>query len=130
MDEDIDNQSEAISEAMGNMKQTLHDLRLNDAIHRQEIRKMERDNGKMEKRMAELKNTIANLEKQKAVDEQYLMKQQEIITKSEMAEEIDNALSNGQPSKSSKNVSIGKFRTIGFEFNKSYSLFQRPTKKD
>lgn len=109
MDEDIDNQSEALSESMGNMKQTLHDLRLSDAIHRQEIRKMERDNDKMEKRMAELKNTIANLEKQKAVDEQYLMKQQEIITKSEMAEEIDNALNNGQSSKSTKNVSIGKF---------------------
>jgi predicted Holliday junction resolvase-like endonuclease len=117
--EDVDYQSEGLSEAMNHMKQTLHDLRLHDAIHRQEIRKMERDNGKMENKMAELKLTIANFEKQKSVDEQYLMKQQEIITKSEMAEEIDNALNDGQPSKLTKNVTIGKFPNFGFEFNKS-----------
>jgi uncharacterized protein YaaN involved in tellurite resistance len=108
LQEEIEDQSQpdGVDEALDHMKQTLHDMKLQDAIHRQEIRKLERDNDKMETKIQELTSNISGLEKQKLTDEQYLMKQQEVITKSEMAEEIDQNLG---PSKSGKPHNIGKF---------------------
>lgn len=75
-----DDQSEALTETLAQMRDTVHNLKLQDAIHRQEIRKLERSNKKLEGLdSADQAKKLAELEKQKAVDEQYLMKQQELI---------------------------------------------------
>lgn len=71
-------QSEGVEEALEHYKSILHDLRLQDAIYRQKIRKLENQNYQLDK-----------VEKSKSgEDEQYLMKQQEMIVTLEMAEEI------------------------------------------
>mmetsp|Transcript_3417 Transcript_3417/g.2871 ORF Transcript_3417/g.2871 Transcript_3417/m.2871 type:complete len:304 (-) Transcript_3417:198-1109(-) len=85
------------------MKKTLHDMKLQDAIHRQNIRKLEKGNNKSE--IEELETTVTQLEKQKAIDEQYLLKQQEIITKSELTQNLEAAVSKPK-GKNSKSVGM------------------------
>lgn len=104
---EIINQSEGLDEALDHMKKTLHEMKLQDAIHRQDIRKLEKGNDRMEKKIEELKTTAKKLEKQKAIDEQYLKKQQEVITKSEMAQNLDAC---------STSKSKAKIVTIGKEY--------------
>ncbi|CAI2372305.1 unnamed protein product [Moneuplotes crassus] len=86
---EIQIQSEGIDEAVTYMKQTLHDMKLQDAIHRQDIRKLEKGNSKMEEKIEKLKKNIDQLEKQKTTDTQYLLKQNEFLTKVLMAKKID-----------------------------------------
>jgi septal ring factor EnvC (AmiA/AmiB activator) len=101
------NQSMGIDQALDHLKNTLHEMKLQDAIHRQNIRKLEKTNDKMEQKIGELKSNIEGLEKQKSTDEQYLMKQQEIIVKLEMAEEIEKASAPSQGTKTSKTALTG-----------------------
>jgi hypothetical protein len=71
------------------MRETVHSLKLQDAIHRQEIRKLERANKALQSQdSGQLAAKLAELEKQKAVDEQYLLKQQELIVRLELASEL------------------------------------------
>ena len=37
-------QTEILSETLANMRETVHNMKLNDAIHRQNTRKVEREN--------------------------------------------------------------------------------------
>lgn len=117
-EENFEDQSQAESQSLGveqaldHLKETLHQLKLQDAIHRQEIRKLEKNNDKYEKKIDTLKGTISGLEKQKATDETYLMKQQEIITKAEMNEEMEKALDPSQNTKTSKSANTGIFDLV------------------
>ena len=77
-----------IDEAMHHLKATVHDLRLKDACSRQKIRKLERDNHNLKTQIQELDTDIKSIEKQKGTDEQYLLKQQEIIVNLEIADAI------------------------------------------
>jgi predicted nucleic acid-binding Zn-ribbon protein len=77
-----------VEEALNHFRNTVHELRLQDATSRQKIRKLERDNEKMEKEIQSFNTNIESIEKQKTTDEQYLLKQQEIIVNLEMAEEV------------------------------------------
>ena len=72
-------QSEGVEEALEHMKSVLHELRLQDAIYRQKIRKLENQNYELSK---------SEISSKAGEDEQYLMKQQELIVTLEMAEEI------------------------------------------
>lgn len=72
-------QTEGVEEALEHYKAILHDLRLQDAIYRQKIRKLENQNCELSKVQKVTKSNV---------DEQYLLKQQEMIVTLEMAEEI------------------------------------------
>ena len=78
---------------------------------------MEKTNDKMEQKVGELKSNIEGLEKQKATDEQYLMKQQEIIVKLEMAEEIEKVSIPSQGSKTAKTALAGMIIEIFSSLN-------------
>jgi chromosome segregation ATPase len=86
--QESENLSLGLDQALDHLKNTLHQMKLQDAIHRQEIRKLEKDNDKSEAKINELKSSMATSQKQKKTDEQYLFKQQEVIVKLEMSEEM------------------------------------------
>ena len=75
------------------MRETVHNMKLQDAIHRQTQRKIQRDNQRLEADSAKQLKSLAELEAQKGTDEQYLLKQQELIVKSEMAAELGDKVS-------------------------------------
>ena len=75
------------------MRETVHNMKLQDAIHRQTQRKIQRDNQRLEANSAKQLKSLAELEAQKGTDEQYLLKQQELIVKSEMAAELGDKVS-------------------------------------
>jgi chromosome segregation ATPase len=105
----IANHSMGLEHAMDHLKSTLHEMKLQDAIHRQEIRKLEKENDKHENKISELKETIKNHEKQKSTDEQYLLKQQEIIINLEIAEKLDR--DNGTSGSKNKVLNTGKHQS-------------------
>jgi len=76
------------SDTISNMREVLHNMKLQDAIHRQNIWKLEWENKNLETESAGQQKTLNELNKQKSIDEQYLIKQQELIFKIEMAAEL------------------------------------------
>lgn len=83
-----DDQTEILSETLANMRETVHNMKLNDAIHRQNARKMERENRKLEDESSKQQKHLTELERQKAIDEQYLIKQNELIYKLQTATQL------------------------------------------
>lgn len=83
-----DDKTEILSETLANMRETVHNMKLNDAIHRQNARKMERENRKLEDESSKQQKHLTELERQKAIDEQYLIKQNELIYKLQTATQL------------------------------------------
>lgn len=116
-------ESTGVEQALEHFKSTLHEMKLQDAIHRQTIRKLERDNDNMEQKMSELKQNIDQVEKQKKTDEQYLMKQQEVIVNLEMSEEIKGE----KPTESEQYKDRVKFKKASLNRTKDLQSAMRET---
>jgi len=63
------------------LKETIHNLQLKDAIHRQDLQKSKRDNQELKTKIAEMEKTITKLERTKEIDGKYLLRQEEELRK-------------------------------------------------
>ncbi|CDW83664.1 UNKNOWN [Stylonychia lemnae] len=73
-----------LQESLQSIKETNHQLKLNDAITRNKIRKTERDCEVLKEEQSKIQKIIAKVEKQHNTDQQYLMKQQELKARYEI----------------------------------------------
>jgi hypothetical protein len=58
------------------LRESIHETNLKDAIHRQEIRKAERNKAKLEQEVKALEDKVQRLAKTKEADERYLQRQE------------------------------------------------------
>lgn len=108
------------------LRESIHEHNLKDAIQRQELRKAEREKAKLEQEVKALEDKVTRLMKTKEADERYLQKQEtELCSLKAKAEAPSPALVQRQVESLKGELQAGKliFKTIKGLYEKEISLY-------